>query len=454
MAHLYRIINLTKNLPKIHHQIRKISSQIPDSKKHLVPSSGTYPKGFKATGTHCGIKKNGLKDLALIISEKPCTSSAVFTTNVFKAAPVLVSREILEKKKGQNIYSLVINAGVANAVTGTKGLENAKSMGDTVSKLNGVEESSLVMSTGVIGQHLPIEKIISGINQAYNLAKQQTAEELHEGWMKAAESIMTTDTFPKLRSKQFILPSSGLKYNMAGTTKGAGMIHPNMATLLATVVTDVSISPKALNEALKYAVDRSFNSISIDNDMSTNDTFAVFANGAATTDGKVTIDDINGKDFKQFRDDLTEFAADLAKLVVRDGEGATKFVTIHVKGAKTYTDAKQIASTISTSSLVKTALYGQDANWGRILCAVGYAGVSSIIPNKVSVSFIPTDGTTPLRLLNLGEPENVNEERASEILAMEDLEINVDLGIGNEEAKMWTCDYSHEYITINGHYRT
>ncbi|GBC24348.2 arginine biosynthesis bifunctional protein ArgJ beta chain [Rhizophagus irregularis DAOM 181602=DAOM 197198] len=236
---------------------------------------------------------------------------------------------------------------------------------------------------------------------------------------------------------------------MAGTTKGAGMIHPNMATLLATVVTDVSISPKALNEALKYAVDRSFNSISIDNDMSTNDTFAVFANGAATTDGKVTIDDINGKDFKQFRDDLTEFAADLAKLVVRDGEGATKFVTIHVKGAKTYTDAKQIASTISTSSLVKTALYGQDANWGRILCAVGYAGVSSIIPNKVSVSFIPTDGTTPLRLLNLGEPENVNEERASEILAMEDLEINVDLGIGNEEAKMWTCDYSHEYITIN-----
>ncbi|RIA93861.1 ArgJ family protein [Glomus cerebriforme] len=449
-----RILYSTKFLPKFHHQIRKIGSQISESKKHLIPSDGTYPKGFKATGVHCGIKKNGLKDLALIVSEKPCTSSAVFTTNVFKAAPILVSREILEKQNGQNIYSLVVNSGVANAVTGTKGLENAKKMSDTASKLNGFEKSSLVMSTGVIGQHLPIEKVINGINQAYNLVKQQTSEELHEGWIKAAESIMTTDTFPKLRSKQFTLPSSGLKYNMAGTTKGAGMIHPNMATLLATVVTDVPISAKALNEAIKYAADRSFNAISIDNDMSTNDTFAVLANGAATTDGKLIINDVNGKDFIQFRNDLSEFASDLAKLVVRDGEGATKFVTIHVKGAKTFADAKQIASTISTSSLVKTALYGQDANWGRILCAVGYAGVSSIIPNKVSVSFIPTDGTSPLRLLTLGEPENVDETRASEILAMEDLEISVELGIGNEEAKMWTCDYSHEYITINGQYRT
>jgi glutamate N-acetyltransferase / amino-acid N-acetyltransferase len=327
------LIKLTKNLPKIHHQIRNLSSKIPESKKHLVPSNGTYPKGFKATGIHCGVKKDGIKDLALIISEKPCTSSAVFTTNVFKAAPVLVSREILEKRNGQNIHSLVINSGRANAVTGTKGLENAKKMSDEVSKLIGVEDSTLVMSTGVIGQHLPIEKIVNGINQAYNdLTKQkQTPEVLHEGWMKAAESITTTDTFPKLRSKQFTLPSLGLEYRMVGTTKGAGMIHPNMATLLATVATDVPISAKALNEALKYAADKSFNAICVDNDMSTNDTFAILANGAATTDGKVIIDDVNGKDFIQFRDDLTEFASDLAKLVVRDGEGATKFITVHVK---------------------------------------------------------------------------------------------------------------------------
>ncbi|CAG8611287.1 9081_t:CDS:2 [Funneliformis mosseae] len=433
-----------------------MSSEIPEAKKHLVPVKGTYPKGFKATGIHCGIKKNGRKDLSLIISERPCTSSAVFTTNIFKAAPVLLSREILDKRNGQNIYSLVTNSGCANAVTGTKGLANARMMSDAVSKLNGVEESSLVMSTGVIGQHIPIEKIVNGINQAYELAKQQNTsdEELHEGWIKSAESFMTTDTFPKLRSKKFTLPS-GLTYSMAGISKGAGMIHPNMATLLATVVTDVPITVKALNEALKHAADRSFNAISIDNDMSTNDTFAILANGAATKDGeKLIIDDINGGDFIQFRDDLTEFAADLAKLVVRDGEGATKFVTIHVKGAKTFADAKQIASTISTSSLVKTALYGQDANWGRILCAVGYAGVSSVIPGKVSVSFVPTDGTAPLRLLTLGEPENVDEARASEILAMEELEISVNLDIGNQEAKMWTCDYSHEYITINADYRT
>jgi len=219
-------------------------------------------------------------------------------------------------------------------VTGTKGLENAKKMVDTVSKLNGVEESSLVMSTGVIGQQLPIEKIVNGINQVYDLAKQQKTsdKESHEGWIEAAESIMTTDTFPKLRSKQFTLPS-GLKYNMAGISKGAGMIHPNMATLLAAVVTDAPITVKALNESLKYAADRSFNSISVDTDMSTNDTFAILANGAATTKDskKMIIDDVNGEDFIQFRDNLTEFAADLAKLVVRDGEGATKFVTIHVK---------------------------------------------------------------------------------------------------------------------------
>ncbi|CAJ0829977.1 11839_t:CDS:2 [Entrophospora sp. SA101] len=215
---------------------------------------------------------------------------------------------------------------------------------------------------------------------------------------------------------------------MAGICKGAGMIHPNMATLLATILTDLPITASALNNALKYAVDRSFNSISIDGDMSTNDTFAVLANGAAVAnvnDKNLIVNDVQSIDFLKFRDDLTKFGTELAQLIIRDGE------------------AKKVCSTIATSALVKTALYGQDANWGRILCAVGYSGIQSIIPNKVSVSFIPTDGTTPLKLLTFGEPENVDEARASEILKMEELEINVDLGIGNDEAKMWTCDFIH-----------
>ncbi|CAJ0906972.1 1079_t:CDS:2 [Entrophospora sp. SA101] len=421
---------------------RNTSSSTTYNKKHLIPTSGTYPKGFKATGLHCGIKKNGNKDLALITSDKPCTASAVFTTNIFKAAPVLLSREIIDKKSGENIHSLVVNSGCANAVTGTKGFENAKIMSDEVSKLTGKPSSTLVMSTGVIGQNLPIDKITKGIHQIY----QQATTETHDGWMEAAEAFMTTDTFPKLRSGQFTLPSSGLKYNMAGICKGAGMIHPNMATLLATILTDLPITASALNNALKYAVDRSFNSISIDGDMSTNDTFAVLANGAAVAnvnDKNLIVNDVQSIDFLKFRDDLTKFGTELAQLIIRDGEGATKFVTIHVKGANSYDEAKKVCSTIATSALVKTALYGQDANWGRILCAVGYSGIQSIIPNKVSVSFIPTDGTTPLKLLTFGEPENVDEARASEILKMEELEINVDLGIGNDEAKMWTCDFIH-----------
>ncbi|CAJ0749222.1 9467_t:CDS:2, partial [Entrophospora sp. SA101] len=291
--------------------------------------------------------------------------------------------------------------------------EDAKIMSDEVSKLTGKPSSTLVMSTGVIGQNLPIDKITKGIHQVY----QQATTETHDG---------------------------------------AGMIHPNMATLLATILTDLPITASALNNALKYAVDRSFNSISIDGDMSTNDTFAVLANGAAVAnvnDKNLIVNDVQSIDFLKFRDDLTKFGTELAQLIIRDGEGATKFVTIHVKGANSYDEAKKVCSTIATSALVKTALYGQDANWGRILCAVGYSGIQSIIPNKVSVSFIPTDGTTPLKLLTFGEPENVDEARASEILKMEELEINVDLGIGNDEAKMWTCDFSHEYVSINADYR-
>ncbi len=275
----------------------------------------------------------------------------------------------------------------------------------------------------------------------------------HQHWMACAKAICTTDTFPKLVSRTFSLPSSpSVEYKMAGMTKGAGMIHPNMATLLGFIATDAPIAPDALPPLLKHAVDRSFNSITIDGDTSTNDTVALFANGAAGG-SEVTV---GSPDYAAVQAILTDFATDLAKLIVRDGEGATKFVTIRVTESASEEAARKIASTIARSPLVKTALYGRDANWGRILCASGYALISEpgmpvgdvpeIIPEKTNVSFIPADGSPELKLLVEGEPEVVDESRAAQILEFEDLEILVRLGTGDKEATYWTCDYSHEYM--------
>ncbi|KAF9403987.1 hypothetical protein BGZ94_004429 [Podila epigama] len=338
-------------------------STLPANKQRFIPTSGQYPRGFLVSGISSSVKKSGAKDLALITSKYPCSAAAVFTKNVFQAAPVVVSRERLQDNGGKAIHGLVTNSGCANAVTGTKGLENAKEMQATLDALTGHARSSLVMSTES-KQHLGTD---------------------HEHWMACAQAYMTTDTFPKLRSKTFSLPESKIEYRMAGITKGAGMIHPDMATLLGTIVTDLGVEPGLLQYALTHAVDRSFNAIS---------------------------------------------------------------------GAPTFEAAKTVASTIATSSLVKTALYGQDANWGRILCAVGYSGVQGIDPKKVSVSFVPMDKSEPLKLLVNGEPEQVNEERASEILKMEDLEIRVELNVGQEATSYWTCDLSHEYISINADYRS
>ncbi|KAF9214414.1 hypothetical protein BGZ59_003731 [Podila verticillata] len=417
---------------------------LPANKQKLIPTSGQYPRGFLVSGISSAVKKSGTRDLALITSKYPCSAAAVFTKNVFQAAPVVVSRERLQDNGGKAIHGLVANSGCANAVTGAKGLENAREMQASLDALTGHARSSLVMSTGVIGQHLNMDKILKGIQDS----KQALGPD-HEHWMACAQAYMTTDTFPKLRSKTFRLPESKIEYRMAGITKGAGMIHPDMATLLGTIVTDLGVEPGLLQYALTHAVDRSFNAISVDGDMSTNDTVALLANGGAT-EGKIVVD----KDFEAFRDSLTEFAQDLSQLVVRDGEGATKFVKVAVEGAPTFEAAKTVASTIATSSLVKTALYGQDANWGRILCAVGYSGVKDIDPKKVSVSFIPTDNSEPLKLLVNGEPELVDESRASEILKMEDLEIRVELNLGKEATSYWTCDLSHEYISINADYRS
>jgi glutamate N-acetyltransferase/amino-acid N-acetyltransferase len=383
-------------------------------------------------GLHCGVKKKAdAYDVGIVLSTTEAAAAACFTRNAFQAAPVTVSREVLARQKGK-ARAVVVNSGCANAVTGTEGMQNAQAMSKAMASRN--IGDALVLSTGVIGQQLPIRRILGGIDSG-----QATLSSSFQAWHALARAFMTTDTFPKLRTRAFDL--DGTEVRFVGIDKGAGMIHPNMgppspphATLLGLIATDAAVEPESLQVALTHAVDRSFNSISVDGDMSTNDTVLALANGAA--DGTVVSQHGTPELFARFTDELTSFATELAQLIVRDGEGATKFVKVGVVGSPTFEGARHIASTISRSSLVKTALNGEDANWGRILCAVGYSNPPgfSIDPTRVSVSFIPTDGSAALPLLVKGEPEKVDEARASEILAMEDLEILVDLGLGDEQA--------------------
>ncbi|OAQ96960.1 hypothetical protein LLEC1_06770 [Akanthomyces lecanii] len=399
-----------------------MSGAIPPAKAKYVPSSGTYPKGFQASGVFVGVKPGNTSkpDLALVTSDRPCAAAAVFTKNKFQAAPVSFSRKLLQSKANAGLRSVIVNSGNANAVTGIGGLEDAANMAQTTDQRVGAEDSTIVMSTGVIGQRLPIQKIVDHIPVACH-----QAGDSHKHWLSCAKAICTTDTFPKLMSRTFELPSSpGIEYRIAGMTKGAGMLAPNMATLLTILATDAPVAPAIMTPLLRHA----------------------------------------SRDYDAFRTVLTDFSADLAKYIVRDGEGATKFVTIRVVDAATEDGARQVARSIALSPLVKTALYGKDANWGRILCAAGYALITppthapaeaeDISPEKTNVSFIPTDGSAELKLLVNGEPEQVDEARASEILEMEDLEILVRLGTGDKSTTHWTCDFSHDYVTINGDYRT
>jgi glutamate N-acetyltransferase / amino-acid N-acetyltransferase len=321
-----------------------VSKPIPSKSHHrLILPDASFPKGYLLTGLHCGVKKNSEQyDLALLLSttHRPASAAGCFTTNAFKAAPVLVSEEILRKNESR-ARGIVVNSGCANAVTGNKGLENAWTMVRETDALigRGGEGETLVMSTGVIGQHLPISKIVSGIRSARVHMGMGTGTGTGTGfdaWERAARAFMTTDTFPKLRSRVFEI--NGVEYRMGGIDKGAGMIHPRMdsppqslhATLLGCILTDAAVSPKSLQSALGYAVERSFNSISVDGEMSTNDTVLALANGAAAT-GEEIDEDRDKVAYEAFRDELTSFAVDLAQLVVRDGEGATKFVTITVE---------------------------------------------------------------------------------------------------------------------------
>jgi len=395
----------------------------------------TSVPGFRAAGVHCGLKAGNELDLALVVSEVLCQAAAVFTTNRVQAAPVLWDREVMATSP-EGVQAVVINAGCANACTGEQGLTDAREMAGQVGLAVGTgPHGVLVMSTGVIGQRLDMEKIEGGISAA--MEKLST-----EGGHEAARAIMTTDTRPKEVAAQAEI--AGRRVGIAGMCKGAGMIHPQMATLLGLVVTDAAITRPLLQQALCQAVEASFNRITVDGDMSTNDTVAVLANGLAGNE-ELKAEDSPG--YTEFLRGLTFVATELAKGLVRDGEGATKFIEVRVRGARTEAEARRAAMAVGTSNLVKTAVYGRDANWGRVICAVGYSGVD-VDPDRLGLWF------DDLHLVKDGQPYDVDEERALEILSQDEIAIAVDLGQGEAEATIWTCDLTHDYVTINAHYRT
>jgi glutamate N-acetyltransferase / amino-acid N-acetyltransferase len=394
--------------------------------------SVTAPKGFLAGAARCGLKKAG-DDLAIIFSERPAAAAAVFTQNLAQAAPVLVSREHLRFKTHR---AIVVNSGGANACTGEDGLNDARATARMVAEyFNCDDREVLIASTGVIGVRLDMDKIASGVREA-------TGRLSREAGFHVAEAIMTTDTRPKRAVRSFKLYDKVVK--IAGVAKGSGMIHPDMATLLSFVTTDAAIGKTALHAALKRAVDQSFNRVSVDGDTSTNDMLAVLANGAAENE---PITKPEGADFELFAETLTDVCRDLAIQVARDGEGARKLITIRVRRAPNERDAAKIAATIATSPLVKTAIAGADANWGRILAAAGRSGVR-FDPSKIEIKL------GDLAVARHGMGLSFSEERALEILKRDEVTITFDMRQGEAEVTEWTCDLTENYIHINADYRS
>lgn len=393
----------------------------------------TAPKGFLAAGIHCGVKK-AKRDLSLVFSASPAFSAAVFTQNKVSAAPVIVDK--LQLNKSRRSRAIAVNSGNANACTGERGLNDAWSMVKSVSKSLGIpNEEVLVSSTGVIGQYLPIARIEEGITTA-------VSELSIEGHTAAAEAIMTTDTFVKELAVEVMI--DGVRITIGGMAKGSGMIAPNMATMLAFVTTDACITPELLQFALRHAADRSFNRISVDGDTSTNDMVAILANGLAGNKELSIPEEIG---YKQFYDALEYLLVRLSKMIVVDGEGATKFIEIQVMEAASEQDAVRAARAIANSSLVKTAIHGEDANWGRILAAVGNSGID-FNPSEVEIFF----GDVPI--LRRNYCIDFSEEDAKRVLSQKEITIKVNLHQGTGSASFWTCDLSKEYVAINANYRT
>ncbi len=392
----------------------------------------TAAKGFTAGGIYCGIRK-AKKDIAIVRSAKPAIVAGVFTLNKVVAAPLLVDK--IQLKNSKICSAVVINSGNANACTGEQGMKDAWTMVDkTASALRLPREEVLVSSTGVIGQYLPMENVLKGISDlSINLSA--------DGNKDAAEAIMTTDIFSKECALRLSIGSSVI--TIGGMAKGSGMIAPNMATMLAFVTTDAVIAPSALQSALRIANNHSFNRITVDGDMSTNDMLLVLANGLAKNEEIRE----NTSVYQQFLAALEYILIKLAKMIARDGEGATKFVEIVVSGAQTEDEATQAARSVANSNLVKTALHGADANWGRILCAVGYSGID-FDPAKVSIGF------NDLPVLKPNYEIVLDEEKAKAVLSQDNISVQINLNQGSAEARFWTCDLTKEYIHINASYRS
>lgn len=404
----------------------------------VIDGGVTAPQGFQAAGIYAGIKKKR-KDMALVWSSVPAKGAGTFTTNVVKAAPVKWDMKIT--KESPFVQAVVLNSGVANACTGAEGDTNNERMAAAVAKAMGIPvEAVYTASTGVIGKQMPIDVIEEGAKLLAGELK-----EGREAALLAAEAIMTTDTYSKECAVSFLV--DGKEVKVGGMAKGSGMIHPNMATMLGVVTTDLKISKELLQEALSADVKTTFNMISVDRDTSTNDSLLLLANGLA---GNAEITE-KGEAYDAFCKALNYVTADLAKKMAADGEGATKLFEVQVQGAPTWEEASVLAKSIITSNLVKTAVFGNDANWGRILCAMGYSGIS-FDPDRVDLYIESADGR--LKLVENGMATDYSEETATRILSGKEVKAMADLKAGNAAATAWGCDLSYDYVKINADYRS
>ncbi len=405
-------------------------------KMEWITGGITAAKGFKANGIHCGIRKNRTKpDLALIFSEKPCTAAAVYTQNLVKGAPVTVTQKHLANGKAQ---AVIVNSGNANTCN-ADGVEKAEKMCVLAANLLGIDpQDVIVASTGVIGQVLPLEPIESGMKAL--------AEGLHEdGSALAATAIMTTDTF--IKEAAVAVEIGGKTVHIGGICKGSGMIHPNMATMLGFSATDCAISAEMLNKAVHLVTEKTFNMVSVDGDTSTNDTYTLMANGLAEN-AEITEEN---EAFALFVTALEAVCRKLAKMMAKDGEGATKLLIANVSGASDEQTAKVVAKAVICSSLVKAAMFGQDANWGRVLCAIGYAG-ADVDVNKIDVAFVSEKGS--VTVCRAGAGVDFSEEIAASVLSEPEITIKIILHRGEHSAEAYGCDLTYDYVKINGDYRT
>ncbi|MFA7287905.1 MAG: bifunctional glutamate N-acetyltransferase/amino-acid acetyltransferase ArgJ [Melioribacteraceae bacterium] len=395
------------------------------------------PLGFKGAGVFCGIKKRK-KDLALILSDRPASAAGVFTTNVVQAAPVLICKEHLIEQ--DNFRALIVNSGNANACTGQQGYIDASEMASLTALELGIEKNEvLVSSTGVIGEILPMTVISQGIKIISDEIF-STDQEEETKMQNAAEAIMTTDTFSKTASSTFLI--NGKEVTIYGMAKGSGMIHPNMATMLGFILTDAAIEKNLLHSMLKKTADKTFNRIIVDGDTSTNDMVLAFANGAS---GEEIISE--SREHYIFEDELFALLKKLSLDIVRDGEGATKLIEITVDGANSIEDAENVGRTIALSPLVKTAIHGEDANWGRIIAAAGYSGII-FDPAQFEIFVNST------KILGANYSVQLSIEEANKTLEPDYIYLTIKIGNGKYSATCWTCDFSEEYVKINGSYRS